>query len=55
MPSIRVYTLRDQGKITPGDVFSMDPQLSSSKHRAVAIDKKTPVAVAAFLKANGPA
>jgi osmoprotectant transport system substrate-binding protein len=30
--SISVYTLLDQGKITAGDAFSTDPQLSSSKY-----------------------
>jgi osmoprotectant transport system substrate-binding protein len=30
--SISVYTLLDQGKITAGDAFSTDPQLSSGKY-----------------------
>jgi osmoprotectant transport system substrate-binding protein len=32
LASISVYTLLDSGKITAGDVFSTDPQLSSSKY-----------------------
>jgi osmoprotectant transport system substrate-binding protein len=30
--SISVYTLLDQGKVTSGDVFSTDPQLTSGKY-----------------------
>ena len=32
LASISVYTLLDQGKITAGDVFSTDPQLSGTKY-----------------------
>jgi osmoprotectant transport system substrate-binding protein len=32
LASISVYTALDQGKITAGDVFSTDPQLSSGKY-----------------------
>ena len=39
LASISVYTLLDQGKITAGDVFSTDPQLSSSKYTILADTK----------------
>ena len=39
LSSISVYTLLDQGKITAGDVFSTDPQLSSSKYTILADTK----------------
>jgi osmoprotectant transport system substrate-binding protein len=39
LASISVYTLLDDGKITAGDVFSTDPQLSSSKYTILADTK----------------
>jgi osmoprotectant transport system substrate-binding protein len=39
LSNISVYTLLDQGKITAGDVFSTDPQLSSSKYTILADTK----------------
>jgi osmoprotectant transport system substrate-binding protein len=39
LASISVYTLLDQGKITAGDVFSTDPQLSGSKYTILADTK----------------
>ncbi|MGZ4334807.1 MAG: ABC transporter substrate-binding protein [Gaiellaceae bacterium] len=39
LASISVYTLLDQGKITAGDVFSTDAQLSSSKYTILADTK----------------
>jgi osmoprotectant transport system substrate-binding protein len=39
LSNISVYTLLDQGKITAGDVFSTDPQLSSKKYTILADTK----------------
>ena len=61
LASISVYTLLDQGKITAGDVFSTDPQLSSDKYTILADTKHifgfqnvAPVVSRKVLSAAGP-
>jgi len=61
LASISVYTLLDQGKITAGDVFSTDPQLSSSKYTILTDTKHifgfqnvAPVVSQKTLSAAGP-
>jgi len=61
LSNISVYTLLDQGKITAGDVFSTDPQLSSSKYTILADTKHifgfqnvAPVVSQKTLAAAGP-
>ena len=61
LASISVYTLLDQGKITAGDVFSTDPQLSGSKYTILTDTKHifgfqnvAPVVSQKTLSAAGP-
>jgi osmoprotectant transport system substrate-binding protein len=61
LASISVYTLLDQGKITAGDVFSTDPQLSGSKYTVLTDTKHifgfqnvAPVVSQKVLSAAGP-
>jgi osmoprotectant transport system substrate-binding protein len=61
LASISVYTLLDDGKITAGDVFSTDPQLSSSKYTTLTDTKHifgfqnvAPVVSQKTLSAAGP-
>jgi osmoprotectant transport system substrate-binding protein len=61
LASISVYTLLDQGKITAGDVFSTDPQLSGTKYTVLKDTKHifgfqnvAPVVSQKTLSAAGP-